>query len=420
MHHRIVPVALATALLGVGWLLGAHLPDRPSPEYVAALDRDAEELRGEVRRLQRLLGERGPLLEGGPRLTGTDTAAASPTLASAAGPSSALPKTESFDITAFDDPDEAFQALLAYTATRLGKGPDGHLALLETLNATFAEKPGEEVLQNLVGTEEQAIRYLYPILRFAMNHDAQVADMTETIFKTMAENPQRLEKIDHDMLQLFTQGVSFMLPGMVGEERLGEFRAHARKILDAPRESQPRSVQRERRSIQKALESWAPTLSADEALKRLRAGGTSPEEALSLLRRVSAEQIASLDLDALLGPMLQTDGFRVISMIGRLKPDAATMGRLDQRVLRGASDGTTPQSLVQYYLRHTGRQAWREARPFLEAGLRQAPRETAGIFLMAALQMRDGPDEEWIAWAERTYEFSDRVRLALKQRKKGR
>ena len=177
------------------------------------------------------------------------------------------------------------------------------------------------------------------------------------------------------------------------------------------------SVQRERRHVQRALESWAPALSAEEALARLEDAETSPEEALSLLRKLTPEQVAGLDLDALLGPMLQSEGYRVVSMIGRLKPDARTIGKLDQRLIQGVIGGSAPQNLVQYYLRYTGRHEFEKARHFLESGLQQATPEATGVFVMAAIGMRPGPDDEWLKWVEQTYQIPGDVRLAIKRRR---
>jgi len=71
---------------------------------------------------------------------------------------------------------------------------------------------------------------------------------------------------------------------------------------------------------------------------------------------------------------------------------------------------------VQYWLRYTGRTGWPKAREFIESGLQQADAETSGVFLMTALDLTPPPDEAWIAWAERTYTFSNRVRLFLQKR----
>ena len=67
------------------------------------------------------------------------------------------------------------------------------MELLRALNATFFTDPGRKVARELVGSEEEAARFLFPIIKFAMDHHVQVADMMETIYKTGAEEPAAFE-----------------------------------------------------------------------------------------------------------------------------------------------------------------------------------------------------------------------------------
>jgi len=413
MPQKIVLALLLAAALGGGWLLGSQ-----SSDGSGTTASEVEALHEEIGRLRMALGERGPVLQTGAALHGS-TALTDGTESGDPGSfleTSADP-VNTFDIATFHDPDKAFQALLAYAATKLAEGAKGQLELLETLNRTFMTKPGEGQVQELLGSKEQAVRFIYPVIRFAMNHDAEVADMTETVFRTMAEDPQRLAEMDKDTLEIFTEGIAFMLPGMVGPKRLETMREYARATLLTSEDRQPQSVRRSRRNIQRALESWAPAVSSEEALQRLQQGTLSAEEAMAMLKRLSPEEASRLDIEALLGPILETDGHRAVSLIGRLKPDASTLARLDQRLIKGVIRGRTSQSLVEYYLRYTGRYTWEKARLFIETGLQQASRDTAGTFMLAALRLRPGPDQSWVDWAEQTYEFSDRVRLALKNRR---
>lgn len=412
MSNKLVLGLMLLAALGGGWLLGNQSRDSEKVQKAAS---ENETLREEVRRLHMVLGERGPMLSGSVVLQGSGQG----TGEQIQDPleKGALSTVESFDVSKFHDADKAFRVLLAYTATMLEKGPEGHLQLLDTLNRTFMTKPGEKMTKELIGSDEQAVRFIYPIIRFAMNHDIEVADMTETVFRTLAEDPKRLAEMDDDTLEIFTEGIAFMLPGMVGPTRLETLRGHARTVLETPESEQPMSVQRSRRDLQRALEAWAPPVSSDEALQRLQQGTLSAEEAISMLKRLSPEEAGRLDLVALLGPVLEKDGYRAVSLIGRLKPDAATLERLDQHLIGAVIAGKSSQSLVEYYLRYTGRHSWETARLFIESGLQQANRETAGTFMLAALRLREGPDEQWMDWAEQTYEFTDRVRLALKNRR---
>ena len=85
-------------------------------------------------------------------------------------------------------------------------------------------------------------------------------------------------------------------------------------------------------------------------------------------------------------------------------------------MIKGAATGSTTQAVLAHYLRYTGRFQWADARPVVEAGLEASTRETRGVFLMTALELQDGPDEEWVRWAQTNYQFSDPVRLLLRKR----
>lgn len=410
MNKPVLLFALLAAL-GVGWLIGSMTAGSTRS---AATDDETLALREEVARLRLALGERGPTMRGA---SGTS---ASPSMGGGDDPGEVLPpppatygKTETFDIASFDDPDAAFQALLAYAATMLDRGEEGHFALLETISATFFEKPGETITEDLVGGEEQAMRFMYPILRFAMNREDQVADLTETVFKTMADDPKRFEALDDDTLELFTEGVAPMLPGMVGPTRIERFRGHARRILASELADQPHPVQRQRRDVQKALASWAPRMTKDEAFQRLQQGDISPEEATALLRRLDPADIARLDIDGLIGPLIERDPWTVISVLGRTKLDEGTRDRLDGRIIQAVADGRLKQTVVHYWLRYTGRESFDQARGFIERGLQASPKATAGTFLLTAIASKPGPDGDWLQWAEGRFEFSDEVRVAL-------
>ena len=155
---------------------------------------------------------------------------------------------------------------------------------------------------------------------------------------------------------------------------------------------------------------------AAAALARLRRGSLSADETLALLAKVSADQARCLDLDVLLGPILESDGYKVVRLLGRLEPSPETLARLDQRLIRGVATGATTQAVLAHYLRYTGRYTWELARPLLEAGLEQSTQATRGVFLLAALDMAEGPDEAWVEWARKHYKFSDPVNVLLRRR----
>ncbi|MDA1194252.1 MAG: hypothetical protein O2894_03635 [Planctomycetota bacterium] len=406
-------LAALLAALGVGWLIGSLATSQGRGSMP---DDEAFALREENARLKLALGERGASLRPGAALGGHG-----------AEPDELLPPppispdgAETFDVAKFTNADRAFQVFLAYIATMLDKGPAGHLELLATISATVFDSRGSKQTMQLVGGEERAARFKYPLLRFAMNREGQVADLTETVFKTMAREPQKLAALDHDLLQLFTDDVAIMLPGIVGPTRMERFRTYAREVLAAPLEQQPGSVQRVRRDIQQAMASWSPPLSPEEALARLQQGGLSPEESLALLQRLEPGALARIDIDCLVGPLLERDPWQVISFLAQAKLDDGTRGRLDGRIIQGAVQGSLNQAVLNYWLRHTARTGFPEAREFIERGLQQSAREAAGAFLLTALGLQPAPPADWIAWAEERYEFTEEVRVVLLKRRGGK
>ena len=395
------------AALGVGWLVGSMT----AAGGHGGVDDEVAGLREENARLRLALGERGPRAgRDAPGMGGADDGTR-PTPAA----------SDRYDVAAFNDGDVAFQALLAYAAVMLDKGEAGHLPLLETLNATLFREAGEAHVRELVGGSEERQRFMYPVLRFAMNREEQLADLVETVFRTMAEKPQQLAGLHDDLLALLTEDIAPLLPGVVGSARLERFREYARAILKTDRAAQPVSVQRRRVDVQRVLASWEPPLGAEEAFQRLQQGNPSPEEAAALLRRIDPANLARLDVERVLGPLIEQEPWSVLDVLGRAKLDEGTIERIDARIIQGVVQGRLNQAVVHYWLRYTGRQAFEAAKPFLERGLQAAAKATAGTFLLTALAMRPPPDEAWIQWAEQRFEFSDEVRLALlrmRERKK--
>ena len=409
MTKPVLAIALLAAL-GVGWLLGSLTGGGAGGGD--AMDEVAS-LREENARLRLALGERSSRSTGG----------AAPSMGGEVlpPPPETYAATDRFDVTTFDHPDRAFQAFLAYAATMLDKGGDGHESLLKTISATFFDAPGKQHVAELVGGEVHEMRYHYPLLRFIMNREDQVADLTETVFRTMAEEPKRFDGVHEDMLALFTEDAAPLLPGVVGPARLERFREYARTILKTDRAKQPASVQRRRADVQAVLASWQPRMTPEEAFQRLQQAEVSPEEGSALLRQIAPADIARLDVDRVLGPLMEKDPWTVIRTLGRAKLEASAIDRLDGRVIAGVVEGRVQQAVVHYWLRYTARQGFPEAKGFLERGLQAAGKYTAGTFLLTALASRPPADAEWIAWAEERFEFSPEVRAALlrlRERKK--
>lgn len=357
-----------------------------------------------------------------PALQGAGAPGAQPPAPDAGTPDAGAPGAPveapaSFDITEFENAQDAFASLLAYAEAQLARGPEGHLALLQTLNDTIFDDPGRKVTQQLVASEEEAARFLYPVIKFAMDHHVQVADMMETIYKTAAEDPARFEDFDDDTLEMFTEGIAYVMPGMVGPDRLARLSKHAEAILAQDAEKQPHALQRNRRDIEQALRAWKPPMSPEDALAKLQSGTVSPEEIAHLIRRVPKEMLHQLDVDALIGPALEANPIQVLGLLRRLQPKGAVCDQLDRRVIRGMLKDRTHPQFLNLYLRYTERATWAQARPFLESGLQQTTSpKGAGLFAEAALGME--PDKEWLGWVLETYELPESVRTLLDARLK--
>ncbi len=403
-------VAALLAALGVGWFIGASWGGGGA---VDSTDDELVALREDVARLRIALGERS-----GAAARTAELGAGEDPGASGREPPPADSRT--FDVMAFDDAGVAFRALLAHGATMLDAGEDGHQTLLRTIDATFYAAPGAAHTDKLVGGAAQKSRYLYAVLRFAMNRDDQVGALAETVFRTMAEDPGRFEGLASGTLAIFTDRVAPMLPGLLGPTRMDRLRAQAKAVLAAAQSTQPACVQRVREDVQEALAAWAPPMAPAEAFLRLQRGDLSPEEASALLRRLDRASLAQLDVDTVIGPLIEHDPWRVIETLSRARLDEAMMGRLDTRILVAAAAGTLKQAVVHFWLRYTGRASFEKARTFLERGLQQASKATAGTFLLTALATKPPPDAAWIAWAEKRYEFSEDVRVALMRLREGK
>jgi hypothetical protein len=404
MNRPLVAV-LVLAALGVGYLVGAATyPSGPSARERA----ETRALRAEVERWRLALGERGPRLDPGAALRGRG---------GSEDPDGDGAPADGFDITRHDNAEDAFRALVDFAAAKLAAGgAEDHLALLETINRTLYRNPGAAIARQMLGTDAQAARFQYPLLRFALNHDVEIAALAETVYRTLAEDPRRLAELSGDLLEVVAERIGYVLPGMVGPERLETFSGYALAILETPPGKQPECVRRIRRDIQRVLDSWAPPLRPEEALARLQAGGGTPEEIASLLGRLTPDMMRALDLDALIGPLLEGDGFRVLGLLVRLRPDEDTLEKLDRRVTDGVLRGGGNPAFVPYYLRFTGRDTWAKGRDFIEGGLQQAEEDARGAFGVAALGLGEGPPVDWIRWALGKYTFPREVQVALEKR----
>ncbi len=331
-------------------------------------------------------------------------AAPAPTVAPGDGPA------VGFSLEGVSTADEASRRLMAYVAARLAEGEKGHLELFKTLDRDIVKN---KQLEALLGSEEEAARHVYPWVKFLVGHDEQIVAMTETVYRTMAEDPAFFAEADHDTLEVFTEGLGVVLPGAASEETMGRLRAHARRILDTAAESQPEAIRANRRRIERLMPAWAPLLTSAEAAERLRRGDVLPAEALAYLRRLTPEDLRTVDVVAILGPLVEAGDPTVRRILPALALDDRTLSTLDQRYIDSAAQKNA--WWVGAYLEATGRREWVRARPFVEAGLRKGG-ATADAFATALATLAERPPADYVRAVVEGYALSEATQASLRSR----
>ena len=252
------------------------------------------------------------------------------------------------------------------------------------------------------------------MIKLLINNEQNVAATTETLFETMANEPEKFSEFDDDTLEIFTEGAGMFMPAIMDEKRMEKMRGYAKKILETPEAQQPQSIQRNRRDIARLMRYWQPPLSADEALAKLQAGEVSTEELRGLLSKLKPEHMSQLDLPALLGDLVAQGDYRAMAALGMAPLDARTLDALDQRFLEGAKTGSIHQWNVQYYLRSTKRTKWVDARTLVETGMDMGGK-AATTFAGALVQLPEKPDKDWVVWALSRYELPENTVQTLKR-----
>ena len=247
--------------------------------------------------------------------------------------------------------DEASRALMAYAEQKLKEGPEGHLELLETIDRELVEK---RQAWNGLADPSDVSRQLYPWLRFMMEHDAEITEMTETVFATMASDPQRFADLEPDTLEIFTEGMALFLPGAAPEETLDRMRTYAETIVEMHPDTIPHSIQAQQGDIERSLEAWAPPIPREELLQRLSSGLETSRESTRLLRRMNAEQVAGLDPLDVFGKQLDRGDLGAAHYLHLFQLDPNTVAALDDRLLFGSGAELVPNAIFTY-LEQTGR-----------------------------------------------------------------
>lgn len=389
-------VTLAGAFVLGGATAESTAPD-PVPRDTAEVDR----LRRKVTELEEKADAAKVRRDTGPQRREVVAAEAAPIPGAlpepepVASPDSAV---GAFSLEGIDSPEEGSERLMAFLDAQFARGEAGFPAILEALGEIWQNR---EMVEGLFADEATATRFLYPWVKYLVEHEDHVLDFSEHLYKTMAENPGALARVpDDDVLEIFTEGVAILLPGAVPEERLARFREYGRKILETPETDQPQAVRQNRQEIERALaQFWAAPLTVEEALAKLRSGEVPPRELRRLLRLVPADALQGIDLTALLLPAISQGHNDVLRVLQQLPKDRLDLGRLDAAVEEAAASRSIHGWFLSSYLQSTGRTKWMEIRPFMDRiiGRGEGAAVVAVQALAQFLPQGSRPEKEYMA-----------------------
>lgn len=308
---------------------------------------------------------------------------------------------------------ELSDLLMAYTRRKLNQGPEGHKELFKAMNELFERKDLRKILRD----ERQLMPLAYPWLRFAFDHERQIIDMMETLYKTAAEHPEWFEGLDDDPFEAFTEGLAVLLPGAVDEERLEKFRGYVRVILAADPETQPKAVQRNRRDFQNNIEMWGKPLSEEQMVAILQDPSESDADKLDLLRRMTPAQLRGIDASGIVARELERGNLNAARVLRGVELSGGDRVSLDRAFIEGIQKSRNQWWAVGNYLRATGRETWVEIRPFLEEGLRRGG-DASTKFAHSMVWLPALPPAEYVRTVIESYELPDATVQQLKQKYK--
>ncbi|MFQ5845779.1 MAG: hypothetical protein ACE5JG_12410 [Planctomycetota bacterium] len=398
------PVLVGTAWLAslvLAWFLGAAMSEPPAVRMDAAGAREAGAARGEAGagggRDAPPARDRVPPPSGSGRLP-----------QDAAGPAPAAEPDEPFTLDGADTLEELSRRMMRYADRKLRQGPEGHRELFKILDRLTRD----ESLHRLFEDEAAGARLLYPWARFLVDRDRQVIAMMETLYQTAAEDPAWFEGTDDDTLEIFSEGLAFLLPGAVDDATLGRFRGYAHKILAMDRETLPKALGSNFGELRRNLEHWAPAMAPAETLERLRDPNLPISTRVQLLKRAGPEALEGVDVVSILRQALEQGDGTVVRILGRVPLGARDVAVLDQAFTDALAKGSYPWA-VYSYLRSTGRAKWADARPFVEDGLARGGKATEA-FARALMWLR--PDADSVRGILERYDLSEQTRTMLESR----
>ena len=266
------------------------------------------------------------------------------------------------------------------------------LALMTALD-TLANSG--ELMRNF--GEEQMIREIYPWIKFLTQHEDQMVGMSDWVFKTLAEKPATFAEMDNDIVEIFTEGIGAMLPGVVPPEHIEILRGYAEKFLAIPESELPEQVRRQRGDVERLLTRyWATPQSKAERLAALKAGTLSTDAALELIAQLDESALSGVDITSFVESAVVAGNWRVIQTLGRHRA-SLDLVRLDRALTDSLENGKQIHGFfIRQYFEQTGRKTWGEIQSFFDtalAGRNETGRQSAAMALSnLPASLRPPPD----------------------------
>jgi hypothetical protein len=298
-----------------------------------------------------------------------ESGAASPgATAAASAPSGGAAVPATFTLEGVTSADEGSKRFMAFADAQLARGPEGYDAILDAMGTIYEERKAVEAL---FGDEATATRHLYPWIRFLVEREQPIVDLSEHLFRRMAEQPESFAELPSGkVLEPFSEGVGILLPGVVDEARLATFRGYAEKFLATPADQQPAALQNVRSDVERLLARfWAVPVSAEDALAKLKAGGVPARDIGRLVRAVPKDALATLDLTALVEPLLREGNQDVYGVLRSVPADRLDAARCDTAILAGLEAGRVQSHFIGTTLQQLGRRQWSDARSLFDRAL---------------------------------------------------
>ena len=298
------------------------------------------------------------------------------------------PEEEPYTLEGVENIDDLSERFMRYANGQVKRGPEGY----KTLFREFDRITQDKELRRFFRDERRMVRSLYPWIKWLVNNEGHMVALAETLYRTAANDPGWFEGLDDDSLEAITEGLAMLLPGVVDEATLQRFRDYVTKVLAMNRASLPKALQKNLSEMKRNLEQWAPQLSSEAALARIRDPNVPLNKRIAMMRHLPKEQLAQLDLVAILQPALAAGNGAAFSVMIRAPLSGGDIAVLDGTFIEAIATGKFNTYSVTSYLRATNRRKWSAARGFIEDGLRRGGKATEAFAMALSWGLSERPD----------------------------